>query len=296
MFLFITGLQSLRARAKLALFTNKLCIALLLAALVRVHDGWPAILKGLWVPAVHSPVSDMWHDLSLLGFYVAPLAFLAANFGHRSQSRNQVAVTALMGIALPLFGTLSFACIIGVATYHSRFYTPSLPPNVNMALWGGVAPSAEPGPMMLAMITMFGAVRFGVRALADCISVRALLAPLIGVIVWASLSSNEPNFQAALEASARCLAVAGAVLTADFVTRKWRSERARRFDWVGMAALIGGLTVPLYLSPWMVEAAADPWWHPWLLPSYAVGFLACLFGRAVRGMIQNVMTRRASSA
>lgn len=67
-FLFITGLQSLRTSAKLALFTNKLCIALLLAALLRVHDGWPAILKGLPALSVRSPVLDLWHLLSLLGF------------------------------------------------------------------------------------------------------------------------------------------------------------------------------------------------------------------------------------
>jgi hypothetical protein len=160
-FLFITGLQSLRISAKLALFTNKLAIAVLVAALLRVHQGWPAVLEMVPISSERSVVSDLWHGLSLLSFYVAPLAFLAADFGYRIPGRKQVVKTALMGISLPLAGTLLFVGVISVATLHSRFYTPSLNPNIAMALWGHGAGSSLPGVMMLATITMFSAVRFG---------------------------------------------------------------------------------------------------------------------------------------
>ena len=205
-FLFITGLQSMRTAAKLALFTNKLGIALLIAALLRVHQGWPAALKGFPSPVVSSPVSDVCQGLSLLTFYVAPLALLSANFGRRTTARKQVAITALMGIALPLFGTLLFVGVIVVATFHSQFYRPSLNPNIVMALWGDVADSALPGPMMLAAITMFGAVRFGARALADSISVRAVpsrlrwvvFPPITGAMVCVSLNPYAPSLSTAL--------------------------------------------------------------------------------------------------
>ena len=45
-FLFSTGLQNIRTSARLALFTNKLCISILIAAFIRVHDGWAAIPAG----------------------------------------------------------------------------------------------------------------------------------------------------------------------------------------------------------------------------------------------------------
>jgi hypothetical protein len=151
-FLFITGLQSLRTSAQLAVFTSKLGLALLVAALLRVHQGWPVILQGIPSSVVSPPVWNLWRGVSLLGFYLAPLALLAADSGHHSSARQQVAITGLMGIALPLFGTLLVVRVISGATFHSQYYRPSLSPNVAMALWGGVARSALPGPMMLAAI------------------------------------------------------------------------------------------------------------------------------------------------
>ena len=43
LFLFFTGLQSIQTSAKLALFSNKLGLAILVAALIRVRAGWGAI-------------------------------------------------------------------------------------------------------------------------------------------------------------------------------------------------------------------------------------------------------------
>ena len=152
-FVVITSLHSLRTSAKLALFTNKLGLAILVAASIRVRQGLPAALRGYPNASVHSELMDFWHGLSLLAFYVAPLAFLAANFGHRSHRRKSVAMIALVGIAAPLAGTLLSVGVINVALIAAGFYQPSLQPSVTMALWGHVARSALPGRTLVAAIT-----------------------------------------------------------------------------------------------------------------------------------------------
>jgi peptidoglycan/LPS O-acetylase OafA/YrhL len=146
--------------------------------------------------------------------------------------------------------------------------------------------------MMFAAMTTFGAVRFGARAIADSISIRqlgnrpkwVLLGFAIAAIVWCSLHQDAPSLQTAFEISASCLAVAGAVITADFLTRRWRVERARRIDWVGALALLAGLAPPVCVPGWRV-GPNNTWWHPWLLPSYGVGFLVCPSGRTIQKML-----------
>jgi hypothetical protein len=299
-FLFLTGLQSLRTSAMLAKFTNKLGIAILIAASIRVHDGWHATLKGFPVFAGKAAVLlDFWHGASILSFGVAPLIFLGANYGLRCHGRKQIAMLALMGIVLPLFGTLLFLGIINVATSYSWFYRPSLNPNIAMALWSRVARSAMPGLMMLVMITMFGAVRFGARALAEAVSVgrgntlRQFVLPacFIAAIVWCSLNQDAANVVRLFEITATCLTVAAAVLTADSLTRQWRTEPAPRIDAVGLIALLTGLATPFCLPYWTGLGDADSSTHPWLLPSYGVAFLVCLLGRLVTLKTRIVPTR-----
>jgi hypothetical protein len=288
-FLFVTGLQSLRTSAKLALFTNKLGVAILIAALLRVRQGWPAILEAVSVSDEQPAILNLWHGLSLLSFYVAPLALLAANFVHRIPERKQVAMTAFAGIALPLAGTLLFVGIIALATFHSRFYTPSLNPNIAMALWGRAARSALPSVMMLATITMFGAVRFGARSLAEAVSIPAygnrvrwvLLGCLICAIAWFSLYQDVPYVAKVFEMSATCLAVAGTVLTADILMGRHLAGRRQKIDGIGAVALLAGLTTPLYMPP-LIGVAPESWWHPWLLPSCGIGFLVCLASRTIK--------------
>jgi hypothetical protein len=285
-FVVITSLQSLRTSAKLALFTNKLGFAILVAASIRVRQGLPAALNGYPNSSVHSELMDFWHGLSLLTFYVAPLAFLAANFGYRSHRRKSVAMTALVGIAAPLAGTLLLVGVINVALIAAGYYQLSPEPSVAMALWWHVARGALPGRMLVAAITTFGAMRFGIRSLAESALKRSLrswwslvlLGCLAGVTVWFSY----PMFEKPVDLLATCLAVAAAVLTADFLTRSWRADRVRRFDWIGAIAVLAGLATPLYVPGWLAGADDNPWWHPWLLPSYAVAFLVCLFGRTAR--------------
>ncbi len=287
-FLFLTGLQSLRACAMLAKFTNKLGIAILIAALIRVHDGWHATLKGFPVFAGNTAVVlDFWHGASVLSFGVAPLIFLGANYGLRCHGRKQIAMAALMGIALPLFGTILFLGMINVATGSSWFYRPSLNPNIEMALWSRAARSAMPGPIMLVMITMFGAVRFGARALADSVSIGrgnplkqfVLPACFIAAIVWCSLHQDAAYVVRLFEITVECLAVAAAVLTADYLARQWRTGPAPKIDVVGLIALFTGLATP-FCMPYWTGIGTDSSTHPWLLPSYGIAFLVCLLGRS----------------
>lgn len=207
---------------------------------------------------------------------------------------------ALWGLVLPLSGTMLVVGLLAVATLASQFYQPSLPPHVAMALWGKAAGHCLPGLMMVTAVTMFGAVRFGARALAESASRLApgrrsrwaLLGCFIGAIAWLAVQEYR-KYSVPFDLSATCLAVAAAVVTADLLTASWRVERARKVDWVGVVALLGGLASPLYLPGWVVGAGAEPWWHPWLLPSYAVGFLLCLFGRALQKLCLTPRLERA---
>lgn len=287
-FLFITGFHGLRTSAKLALFSNKLGAAILVAAMLRVHAGWPSALDGFPPPLAPRLVSQMLQGFSRLGFYLAPLAILAADFGYRSHGQKQVAMTGFMGITLPLFVTTLFVGVMNVATVASPIYQPSLSPTVAMALWAHAARSALPARMMVAMITVFGAGRFGARALERFASIptfgkvlnRGILVGLVGATVWVTFHQDTPGISAAFEVSSTCLAVAAAILTADVVTGMTRVERLpKRVDLVALIALAAGAATPWYLPRWILVTTAEPWWHPWLLPSYGVGFLVCLCGR-----------------
>jgi hypothetical protein len=55
-----TGLQSTKTTAKLALFSNKLGIAILLAAIIRVHEGLPQAMKGF--PHGDNSLPEFWRD------------------------------------------------------------------------------------------------------------------------------------------------------------------------------------------------------------------------------------------
>jgi hypothetical protein len=294
-FLFFTGLQSMRVNARLALFTNKLGIAILVAAFIRVNDGWAGVPPGFPTSGHEPLVPHLWYGVSHLAFYVAPLGLLASDFGFRSPGRKQVALAGLTGVALPLFGALFFTAVIGMATLASRFYQPSLNPTVAMALWSHAAASAVGARMLVAAVTTFGAIRFGARALMDSASILrppgrlswVLPACLIAAIAWLSLRPFAPAIETASEIAATWLTVAGAVLTADFVSGR-RVERVRRIDWVGVAALLAGLSV--FCPPGRYLWGLDTWSRPRLLPAYGVGFLVCLLGRAVQKMSALVQT------
>jgi hypothetical protein len=285
-FLFVTGLQSFRTNARLALFTDKLGIAILVAALIRVREGLPAALQG--TPASDGQPAFLMaaHGLSLLAIYVGPLVFLAADSGYRLEGRRQIAMAGGVGLVLPLFGTLLLVGIIASATLASPYYQPSLEPTVAMALWSKVAGSALPGGMLIAAITMFGAGRFGARALTDAVAVRSLgrrpqkvlLAGLCAVIAWCSLHPFHAGLTASSHAVAACLTVTAAVLTGDFLSGRLRGNKLLRIDWIASTALVIGLATFFLVR----SRVSDAWWEPGLLPSYAIAFLTCALGRRVQ--------------
>jgi hypothetical protein len=290
MFLFFTGQQSFQTRARLAAFTNKLGIAILVAALLRVHEGWPALLGPFNPDEDRGWLWYAWSAFSMLALYVAPLALLAADLGRRSHDRKQVAILSVMGVALPLFVALFLVGVIGTATLASPYYRPSLQPTVAMALWSKAARSALPGRVLVAAVTIFGAVRFGGTSLVEatpiCTTGNArrwlLLACFAGAIAWCSSHLFTPAFFLGLDWSARCLAVTGAVITIDFLTGKRHAGQVRKIDWVSLIAVVGGLATPLYVPHGPVAVTRFPWWYPWVVPSYVVAFFMCLGSRVAQ--------------
>jgi hypothetical protein len=169
-----------------------------------------------------------------------------------------------------------------------------------MALWSHAARSALPGRMMIAAITIFGALRFAARALANTVRTPrtrwgwAWLGCFVVAAAWSSFYPYAPTFTTAFDFSARCLGVTSAVLTGDFMMGRRRLEQVKRVDWVGSFAFLAGLAMPLYVPHGPMELTPDPWWHPWLLPSYLAALLVCVCGRAAQriGIVERLVKAR----
>jgi hypothetical protein len=292
-FLFLTAHQAIRATSALALFTNKLMLALLLAAAIRVQEGWGATLVGHRWDGWYFGV---WMGVSELALYMAPIGLIAAEFGYRIGSRRELALTTLWGAALPLLVTMLLVGLIRTATYNSSFYQPSLTPTVDMALWSHTAHSALGGRLLVAGVTVFGALRFASRSLTTIAGVRfpgsrpglLFVCCVIGMTSWLALQVFDNPFQAALDWSGRCLGAMSAMITADLVTRKRRAGGPRAVDWIGLMSLAAGLATPLFVSLGSalfrsygsVELTPTPsWWYLWTLPTYIVTFFVCSVGR-----------------
>jgi hypothetical protein len=217
-YLFVTGLHSLRTEARMAMFSNKLGIAVLFAALIRVHQGWPVVFGASELTKQGPSPSGLWQGLSELAFYVAPLALLATDFGPRIGSRRLMIMTGLMGIALPLFGTLFFIGVLTLAAFASPFNRPGLMTSVGMALVGGAARAAVTPRIMIATVTAFGAVRFGAGALAKTSWIRIAggrwrwvwLGCCLVAAAWCSLRPYDAALIAIHNGLASCLAVTSA--------------------------------------------------------------------------------------
>lgn len=286
-FLFLTGLQSTRTSVRLALFTGKLSLVILLAALIRVRDGWPAVPAGFSLGGQYPRMLLLTVGLSRLALYAAPLGLFVAEYASRLPKRNQAAAAVLSGAALPLFAALTLSSIVGLATARSHFYQPSLNPTVGMALWAHAAGSAVLPRMVIAGITNFGAARFGLRALGAYVPVAGSRVGWFAHVVFGAIIAAlalDPYAAAVTTVSnlcGKCLAVAGAVLTTNAVIRFKGTASARRFDFVGTLALLAGLGVSIWL-PERYLWAKGKWWLPWLLPTYAVAFSCCLAGRVAQ--------------
>jgi hypothetical protein len=265
--IFWTGTQSLRMHAKLASFSLQLAIAILIAALLRVQVGWYAIPEGFELTADRSGVTEAWIGFSWLAWYVMPVGIFAAEFGYRCRNRRDVAFLGLTGVAVPLFVSLLAAGVIGTAVGHSDLYQPSLAPSVGMALWSHAASSAVAPRVIIAAVTAFGAMRFGVRALAESAS---RFMPIAAVAVLATALMPAFSFEAAFGFTIRCMAVTSAVLTGDYLVRRRSAGVRRRFHWGGCLALLVGMATPLYF----------PGSYPRGIQSYLVALIACV---AIRG-------------
>lgn len=278
-FIVWTGLQSTKINAKLAVFGNKLGIAILVAALIRVHEGLPAAMNGF--PQSDHSLPVIWIGLSRLLFYAAPLGFLAGSFGGGGGGRRELAKLAAWGFGVPLFVAVALVGVINAATLHSGYYQPSMAPNVLMALWVGASYYSLPGYKLVVAMTTFGSLRFGVRALVE------VSRPLGGVpwlrmaglalpIGWFSIHTGREYVEIEMEAAAACLVCVAAVVSADCVFRAPSAKNVRRFDWVGFASLFLGLACA---ACWNPTTGADAWTHTWVLPSYATAITACGLGR-----------------
>jgi hypothetical protein len=262
-----TGIQSFRIQAKLASFSLQLAVAILVAALLRVQIGWYAIPEGFELTGDRSGVTEAWIGFSWLAWYVMPVGIFAAEFGYLSRNRRDVAFLGLAGVAVPLFVSLLVAGVIGTAVFHSDLYQPSLAPSVGMALWSHAASSAMAPRAIIAGVTAFGAMRFGVRALTESTS---RFMPIAAVAVLATALMPAFSFEAAFGFTIRCMAVTSAVLTGDYLVRRRSTGVRLRFDWGGCLALLVGMATPLYF----------PGSYPWGIQSYLVALIAC---GAIRG-------------
>jgi hypothetical protein len=283
--LFWTGMQNLRALAKQAFFTSKLGLALLITALIRVREGWPAAFHAFdqqqWMVA--SP--HLLRGLAQLSFWAAPLLFLAADFGQRCESRKQVNLIGLFGSVLPVAGSLVVLAFIERAGHSAGASTQGIV-NIGSALFHGDSGRYYWKFLAVLAITMFGAFRFGVRALAECLAIfrgyRFLCWTLLALAtctIAIFASTLFLDLSTIVKPLARCLVAAAAVLSADFLTGRRVRTSARKIDWMGLAALLIGLALPglplLFIGP-------DPAsWDPWLLRIYIVSFSTCLLGGLV---------------
>ena len=289
LFLFWTALQNLRTSANLALFTNKLAIAILMAALIRIRGGWPIAWNALAVSGSSLGAMD-WRWLSYLFFYVGPLALLAADFGCRSRTRKQAALIGLFGLAFAIAVSLFVAGFIEQAT-HALPMRMGNGIRLAAALFSGTSSRNLPPRMMVTAITMFGSARFAIRTLSNAIpfenqNAKRITLGLLACLIAGLAAMRPESGQSMLEFGTRCLVVAAAIFTADFIAGSWRSEKPKKVAWIGVIAFSVGISAPYGLwylfgldIPVFLPAPLDPEWYPWLLQSYFFSFMVCLLLR-----------------
>jgi hypothetical protein len=285
---FWTGVQNLRIAARLAFFTNKLAIALLIAALIRVRAGWPAALHSFDQQTYLAQAPDLWAELAKLSFWAAPLLFLASNFGRGCQSRKQITLIGLFGIAGPVAVVL---CVLGFTerAAHSAGVTTQGIANIGSALFGGNSMRYFPEFTALLAIAMLGTARYGIGALVECLTVlrghRFVYWSILGLaafIITVLAATTFLDVSVAVNPLVKFLVAAAAVLSADFLTSRWRVPSSRKIDWVGATALLAGWGLPYsYVVRAFFPYKGSAWWDPWLLRTYTVSFLICLLCRVL---------------
>jgi hypothetical protein len=290
-FLFTTGLQSPRISARLAWLGNKVALALLVVAFIRVRAGLPSAWRATFYP----DISGGWQYLSRTCFFAGPLVLLASGFGKRVPTRRGLALMVAGGLVLPIV-----LCLVAVSIISAAKHVQGVG-NIAVALWHGDSTRYTGPEMTLAGVTLFGTVRFSAAVLVESFSAlqanKIVRYVLIGLSMCAAAMLsieilNFWDFTDLMNSVVIALAAAAAVLTADAIARRWRKSPSVRFDWIGVAAFGLGFQAQFCL-PVLIGWFPDPWWHPWLLPSYAISFTACLVGRALEKLLR-VANRRTS--
>ncbi len=276
-FLLATALQTLHANAKLALFTNKLCLAIFLAALIRVRAGLPAVAHALFQSPGSMETVD-WRRIPFLVFYLAPLALFASNFGHRAKTRKDTALIGLVGLATAFAFSLLAAGVVAHAASAAHFRV-GIGSAVSAALFGGASARYIPPRMMVTAITAFGAARFGFKALANAVrfesqSGRRIVLALLGCLVVVLNFTNSDALYSLREFLTRCLVVAAAVLSANSIAPLPGEDVPKKLAWIGGVSLLAGMATQFlcwYFFENQTLEQDELWWYPWLLPSYFAG-------------------------
>jgi hypothetical protein len=295
LFAFVTSTQSLRASARLALFTNKLTLAILVAALIRVRNGLPSAWSLFSHPPAPADMASTMQNLSQVAFYVCPVALLATSLGGRCGSRKQVVLTAVFGLAVPVVVAVLATDFIVTAIQGGQFR------NLLVALTSGDSGRVLPTKVRLMAITMFGAVRFMVAALTDSVPAfggrqnalrLAVAAPLVvGVTLMPAILGHYLDTSGIQENLATALSLVAGMLTADALARRWRivghstPEHPRRVDWISVGIFVMAWCVLAFCSdapyfPFLIAGFPPDPGHPLFLPSYGLGFTALALGRA----------------
>jgi hypothetical protein len=300
-----TSVVSLRTNARLALFTNKLALATMIAALIRVRGNLPESWAAFTSTA--SLAVNPTHALDKMGYlllYSAPLVFLAAVFAHRSQSPRCAVQIGIWGAAVPFVAAVFLSGFVDRAA-HLMYRNFG---NINpywAALLGGDARAYYPAKKALILITLFGVVRFAAWAIAEALPLprekkwarRAILG-CVATGIGVACGSLTLDLIAAKGAAA-CVVVAGAaVLSADYLTGRWRRPGAKTVDWVGLSAWLAGAGI-LHYRAWTFVFTGiylgpdqEVWWHSWwILPTYGISFVVCMAGRLIERHSRHVQLK-----
>jgi len=279
-YIFFTATRGPACSAKLAYFTNKLALAVLVAAVIRVREGWIGgvdPLPGSGRPALES----LWTGGSQLAAYAAPLLFLAARMARPDYTPGEILKIAVMGVLVPLGGGLLVVGALCAATLSSGYYQPSLNPDIAMALWGRAARSAVSPRLMLMAITTFGALRFGASTLvelgAEKFKGRLAAMGIFGLTVCLYLASIEDRLSDAVALTGTVLGIAASVLAAEAAFGGLRPTKTTRVsEHVGVVAFAAGLTAALAAYVVFHSAGWETWYGPWFLPGCATAFVTHL--------------------
>lgn len=281
LFVFATAERGLLASGKMALFTSKLGIALLIAGALRVREYWPEVWTGFVGDTVRH--GSVWHMVSEAMMIAVPMALLAADLGGWMRSSKDVLRAGIAGLMVPLLLAIPAVSLMARGASHT-----GSPGSIVCALWCDMTVRYQVPWMAAATMTMFGWGRFGVTMFGRALALdRMVRRKRLGVVVigWAAvvaLCSWEPPVMGhALEAAAVVAAIAAAVLSADLVVGKRRPCARRMVDWVGLVVAASGLCaadVVGYFGGYGETVTFE------ILVPYGVSFGVCVVARGLENL------------